>query len=132
MDRRQFLCLVGGGLCGCAATAVYQGRLEQGRVLVNLDELPPEFSEKGYALVRAPGFDEPILIHRTAEGTFLALSVRCTHLGCQVRPARNGLICPCHGSSFSWDGEVLRGPAQKALPRYLVAQRERVLEITVY
>lgn len=131
MDRRRFLCLIGSGWCGCAVSASYQGRLEQGRVRVRLDELPPEFSEKHYALVRAEGLGEPILIHRRAEGAFRALSARCTHLGCQVRPARNALICPCHGSSFSWEGEVLRGPAQKALPRYPVELRERILEIIV-
>lgn len=125
------MCLIGIGLCGCAATASYQGRLEQGRVLVRLDELPPEFAEKHYALVRAAGRDEPILIHRTGEGAFRALSVRCTHLGCQVRPSRSFLTCPCHGSTFSWEGEVLRGPAQKALPRYPVELRERTLEIIV-
>ncbi|MSR81511.1 MAG: Rieske (2Fe-2S) protein [Candidatus Latescibacteria bacterium] len=131
MDRRQFLCLLGSGLCGCAATVAYQGRLEQGRVLVPLAELPAEFSEKGYALVRAARLDDPILIHRTGTGEFRALSARCTHLGCQVWPARNALICPCHGSSFSWEGEVIRGPAQKPLPRYLVAVKEETLEITI-
>jgi nitrite reductase/ring-hydroxylating ferredoxin subunit len=132
MDRREFLLLTGLGLGGCAAAAVFQGRLEQGRVLVDLDALPPEFAEKHYALVQAPGLAEPILIHQAGDGTFLALSTRCTHLGCQVRLGRNGPICPCHGSSFSWQGEVLRGPAQKALPRFRTELRERVLEITVH
>ena len=131
MDRRQFLSLIGSGLCGCAATASYRGRLEGDRVRVPLDELPASFAEKGYALVRAVGLDDPILIHRTGTGDFRALSARCTHLGCQVRPARNGLICPCHGSSFSWEGEVLRGPAQKALPRYPVELRAGILAIIV-
>lgn len=131
MDRRQFLLVVGSGLSGCAAVIVSQGRLEQGRVLVRLDELPLEFSEKGYALVRAEGLGDPILIHRTEEGEYRALGARCTHLGCQVRPARNALICPCHGSSFSWEGEVLRGPAQKALPRYPIELRTGILEIIV-
>lgn len=131
MDRRQFLCLIGSGWCGCAVAASYQGRLEQGRVLVRLDELPAEFSEKGYALVRAAGLEAPLLIHRTGTGAFRALSARCTHLGCRVRPARHALICPCHGSTFSWEGEVLRGPAQKALPRYPVELRKKTLEIIV-
>jgi Rieske Fe-S protein len=129
MRRRQFLGLVGGALCGCAVPAVYQGRLEEGRVRVRLEELPPEFAEKAYALVRVEGLAHPILIHRTGEGAYQALSARCTHLGCQVRPSRRGLVCPCHGSSYSWEGEVLRGPAQKALARYLVELREGVLEI---
>ncbi len=129
MDRRGFLVLLGGGLSACAATATYHGRLEQGRVLVPLAELPAQFADTGYALVRAEGLADPILIRRTPVGGYTALSTRCTHLGCQVRPSRHGLRCPCHGSSFSWEGEVLRGPAQKALPRYTVELKEQVLEI---
>jgi Rieske Fe-S protein len=131
MERRHFLVLIGSGLCGCAAMASYQGRLEQGRVRVPLAELPASFSEQGYVLVQAEGLADPILLRRTAEGEFRALSARCTHLGCQVRPARGGLICPCHGSSFSWEGEVLRGPAPRALLRHAVERRGDVLEIII-
>lgn len=41
---------------------------------------------------------------------------RCTHLGCLINNSLNDVfICPCHGSKFSSDGEVLKGPAMKAL-----------------
>ena len=131
MDRRQFLCLAGSGLWGCAAAVSYQGQLRDGRVLIGLADLAAALSAKGYALVQAAGLDDPILIYRTGEGAYRALSARCTHLGCQVRPARHALICPCHGSSFSWEGAVLRGPAQQALRQFRVEAKEDVLEITV-
>jgi nitrite reductase/ring-hydroxylating ferredoxin subunit len=48
-----------------------------------------------------------------ADGTLVALSGRCTHLGCAV--AFNGdeqsWDCPCHGSRFDLSGAVLQGPA---------------------
>ncbi len=49
----------------------------------------------------------------------LALSARCTHLGCPVVLADDGqsLTCPCHGSRYSLEGAVLHGPAGDPLPR---------------
>ncbi len=53
---------------------------------------------------------------RLADG-FRALSSVCTHLGCITRyqPDANLIACPCHGSRFALDGEVLAGPAPRAL-----------------
>jgi Rieske Fe-S protein len=56
-------------------------------------------------------------VHRDAEGALHAVSARCTHLGCIVRwngPERTW-DCPCHGSRFSARGEVVSGPATRAL-----------------
>jgi Rieske Fe-S protein len=48
-----------------------------------------------------------------------AVSVRCTHLGCDVRFnfAERSWDCPCHGSRFDVDGAVLEGPAVDPLER---------------
>lgn len=50
-------------------------------------------------------------------GGFRALSSVCTHLGCitRYRPDENIIACPCHGSRFALDGEVLEGPAPRPL-----------------
>ena len=59
-------------------------------------------------------------IVRTASGLFAA-SARCTHLGCRLRHDPRGaqqvFRCACHGSAFSAAGEVLRGPASRAMDR---------------
>ena len=51
------------------------------------------------------------------EGAARAMSARCTHLGCTVSVSQDGesLVCPCHGSEYGLDGEVLRGPAPRPL-----------------
>jgi Rieske Fe-S protein len=62
-----------------------------------------------------------VLIH--TENGFSALSLICTHLGCTVETKSDGFACPCHGSLYSKDGNVLRGPAQKPLRALLVEQK---------
>lgn len=53
---------------------------------------------------------------RTGAGTFDAFDMTCTHQGCLTN-ITNGqrFDCPCHGSRFSSDGDVLRGPALSPL-----------------
>jgi glycine/D-amino acid oxidase-like deaminating enzyme/nitrite reductase/ring-hydroxylating ferredoxin subunit len=58
-------------------------------------------------------------IYRDVAGNAHAVSVRCTHLGCLLRfnAAEQSWDCPCHGSRFGPDGEVLEGPATEPLER---------------
>lgn len=45
-------------------------------------------------------------------------STSCTHLGCRIKQVENGkFICPCHGSEFNYQGEVVKGPASRSLRR---------------
>jgi cytochrome b6-f complex iron-sulfur subunit len=59
---------------------------------------------------------------RLADGGFLALSSRCTHLGCTVPwSEKTGTFpCPCHASSFDRKGEVLSPPAPRPLDLFPV------------
>jgi glycine/D-amino acid oxidase-like deaminating enzyme/nitrite reductase/ring-hydroxylating ferredoxin subunit len=54
-----------------------------------------------------------VAAHRDESGLVRAVSARCTHLGCTVRfnDAERTWDCPCHGSRFGLDGQVLHGPA---------------------
>lgn len=56
-------------------------------------------------------------ISRDESGTLHRLSATCTHLGCLVtwNSAEKSWDCPCHGSRFGVDGEVLNGPAREGL-----------------
>jgi Rieske Fe-S protein len=53
-------------------------------------------------------------------GSFIALSRTCTHLGCSVpwNEDQGKFICPCHGSTFDQKGLVLTPPAIRPLDYY--------------
>lgn len=61
--------------------------------------------------------DEQIAVSRAEDGSLRVLSATCTHLGCTVswNRAMQTWDCGCHGSCFSADGAVLRGPAVEDL-----------------
>jgi glycine/D-amino acid oxidase-like deaminating enzyme/nitrite reductase/ring-hydroxylating ferredoxin subunit len=54
-----------------------------------------------------------IAVYRQDDGTLVERSAFCTHLGCVVQwnSFERSWDCPCHGSRFAPDGEVLNGPA---------------------
>ena len=57
--------------------------------------------------------------YRDQNGILHLVDTTCSHLGCEVK-WNNGertWDCPCHGSRFSFDGEVLEGPAETPLKR---------------
>jgi cytochrome b6-f complex iron-sulfur subunit len=54
---------------------------------------------------------------RLQDGGLMAMYRRCTHLGCAVPydPASGKFVCPCHGSAFTLEGDVLNPPAARPL-----------------
>jgi glycine/D-amino acid oxidase-like deaminating enzyme/nitrite reductase/ring-hydroxylating ferredoxin subunit len=55
--------------------------------------------------------------YKTNDGRIIHRSATCTHMGCIVHwnPFEKCWDCPCHGSHFAPDGQVLNGPAVTAL-----------------
>lgn len=69
-----------------------------------------------------------VFLVRDKDGIF-AMLAKCTHLGC--KPMWNGKIfhCPCHGSEFTEEGDVIMGPARKHLINLLIKKKGNVLYI---
>jgi Rieske Fe-S protein len=51
-------------------------------------------------------------------GGLYCMSGVCTHAGCSVSPSGSEFFCPCHGSVFDSNGNVVNGPARRPLPHY--------------
>jgi nucleotide-binding universal stress UspA family protein/nitrite reductase/ring-hydroxylating ferredoxin subunit len=58
-----------------------------------------------------------LAVYIETDGTVLALSPRCAHMGCTVdwNDADKTWDCPCHGSRYRFNGEVVHGPATRGL-----------------
>lgn len=63
--------------------------------------------------------DERVAAYRDENGTIHAVTSACTHWGCELKwnSAEKTWDCPCHGSRFAIDGEVLHSPAVKPLEK---------------
>ncbi|MEN8122755.1 MAG: Rieske (2Fe-2S) protein [Bacteroidota bacterium] len=71
------------------------------------------FKKNSITPFRSQGF----FLTRLENGEFMALSTRCTHLGCALEydESKNLLVCPCHSSMFDIKGKVLKAPATRDL-----------------
>jgi menaquinol-cytochrome c reductase iron-sulfur subunit len=63
-----------------------------------------------------------VWVVKKAENEIIAFSPQCPHLGCAVHwvAKKHEFLCPCHASTFSIEGQVLSGPAQRPLDRFEV------------
>lgn len=90
-----------------------------------------DVAETGSVMVQGPGMERPIHLSRTASGDAVAVLASCTHRGCQPEPLGDRLACPCHGSEFTFAGEVISGPADRPLERYETVERDGSILIRI-
>lgn len=78
-----------------------------------LEDIPPGEGK----LVKQDGND--YAAYRNESGEITITSAICPHLGCVVHwnGAEKSWDCPCHGSRFDPDGEVLEGPSYEGLKK---------------
>jgi glycine/D-amino acid oxidase-like deaminating enzyme/nitrite reductase/ring-hydroxylating ferredoxin subunit len=67
-----------------------------------------------------------VAAYRDEKGTLHARSATCTHLGCHLHwnSFERCWDCPCHGSQFSIDGDVLNGPATEPLAKITIGEEQ--------
>ena len=85
----------------------------------SLDEIAKDEGK----IVRVSG--RRVAAYRDSDGRLHTVSPICTHLGCHVafNTAEKSWDCPCHGSRFGVDGNVLDGPAIDPLEKINVEER---------
>jgi Rieske Fe-S protein len=68
-----------------------------------------------------------VAAYRDDDGVLHARSAVCTHLGCHLHfnSFERCWDCPCHGSQFGIDGEVLNGPAIHPLEEVAVREEDQ-------
>jgi cytochrome b6-f complex iron-sulfur subunit len=68
---------------------------------------------------------------RLDDGGLLALSCKCTHLGCTVPwiEKEKKFLCPCHASAFDRTGNVISAPAPRALDIFPVSIENNVVKV---
>jgi cytochrome b6-f complex iron-sulfur subunit len=139
LSRRKFLVAAGNAAIGIAAF---------GSIGVTIDflapkvllELPRRFVIGVLANLQPNSvtFDAAhrLIVFRDKQGYFYALSAVCTHLGCIIEWKESGIpghpegviACPCHGSIFNKNGDIIRGPAPRPLDRFkLYLEDDRVI-----
>jgi len=119
LNRRQFCQAVGFSACAAAAGGASVLWIDFLRPRVVFEPParfavgPPDAIDVGSVHVDE---EQRVYVVRSRRG-FWALSSVCTHLGCITRfqPDEGIFACPCHGSRFALDGEVLHGPAPRPL-----------------
>jgi cytochrome b6-f complex iron-sulfur subunit len=129
MNRKEFLQQLGlssaalmaawclGSLTACSNEAP---ALETAAVNFTLDLADPDNAP----LLTDGGFiyQSDVIVARTLQGEYVALSRQCTHEGYTVEFESNAgtFYCPLHGSRFASDGSIANGPATRGLRQYNV------------
>ncbi|MEH7443277.1 FAD-dependent oxidoreductase [Bacillus sp. JJ1122] len=57
--------------------------------------------------------------YRDENGKLYVVDTTCTHMGCELKwnNGERSWDCPCHGSRFSYKGDVIEGPAELPLEK---------------
>lgn len=120
VSRRQALALIGTtAICGCGNS----GNMAQESYPIGPVDagLIANFSKDGAcaSFRDTHGF----FVIRERDRLF-AQSAICTHRRCKLAIAAAGFQCDCHGSTFTLEGKVTAGPANRDLPRFAVEKDE--------
>ncbi len=73
-----------------------------------------------------------IALYKDEQGKIHAVSPTCPHAKCAVawNSSEKSWDCPCHGSRFSFDGELLTGPARTNLEKISIQELENASNLS--
>lgn len=102
--------------CGPGAYQAFSATPEDDRITIPKDL----FARGSLVLVRPEGWYYAIALRKQNENTYSAILLKCTHQDNQLTASSGGVSCSLHGSAFNRDGQVVKGPAERALRNYPV------------
>ena len=109
--------------------AVLSGRFAGSTVQVNVAGSPLA-DTGGAALIQS--IAGVFLVSRASTTAFTAIDATCTHEGCTITGADGSTyVCPCHGSRYNRNGQVLAGPAKAALRQFPATFADGVVTIAL-
>lgn len=70
----------------------------------------------------------PYGMYRDEKDELFIVDLLCPHMGCvcTFNEVDHTWDCPCHGSRFSYQGEIIKGPAQSSLSHYHTLEKNHV------
>ncbi len=127
IERRKFLtsackaCLLAGAgflisdLAACSASS----KVLKLPISQNAVRLPvTAFASEPVQVIRPEGWLYDIAVRKISVNEYEALLMECTHQQNQLIVNQNGFKCMLHGSQFNLDGQVMKGPAERALKKF--------------
>jgi cytochrome b6-f complex iron-sulfur subunit len=96
-----------------------QGTVSNNQISISLGSSSPIANKNTRALVEYNNGNGAIIVEHSSNDTYKAISGICTHQGCIVADFDGSdFVCPCHGSKFDLNGNVVQGPAPSKLRQY--------------
>jgi Rieske Fe-S protein len=124
MERRQFirdsckLCVGFAGvtvfsslLTSCTPLPIYNTEYKDKKVVIPI----LQFAKTNFVIARCINLNYDIAVIKQADSTYRSFIMQCTHADNPVEYNGNEFTCSLHGSIFNGNGDVRRGPAEKAL-----------------
>ena len=134
MTRKEFIAQVGTGAALLLLPACITGlssckkkkKEDENKVDFTLDISSGPLATNGGSLIK-----DGVIVARTTDGSFLAVSSACTHQGTTINyvSTSNSFNCPNHGAQFDSNGNVTQGPATSKLKSYTTFHSGNTLRV---
>jgi len=105
-----------GALQGCVPSNLYRATVTGRKIIIPLTA----FSEFSSLIVRAKGEPFDVIVLKNNEGVYDAFELRCTHADTSITYTGRDFICHLHGSVYSRNGQVTKGPAEENLRSFKI------------
>lgn len=112
-------------LSSCTPLSIIKTTANNKLLLIPINSFKPNENK----LIVRTDMEFDILLIKTPENKYKALYLKCTHYPNPVMVNKTNLVCPSHGSTFNFDGDVTGEPATKPLQQFNISTDEQNISI---